>query len=807
LRILPPIAVVLFAAIFFAPELFGGRVAATANMTLWRPWAEQATPEERAAPSHNPDCNLSYYPRRFVLHEAWREGVIPFWNPYSFCGTPFLADPQAGVFYPPNWILLPWSPATQLGWFLFLHVAWGGIGALVLARRTGAPAELSALAGCAFALNEYFVKHFGQPPFLATTSWLPWVLAAALDVVELPTLRRLARLALAGALMFLAGQPQTALHGAYAAALVAGAALAVRRSEPVPVIAAVLGAGALAVLLVAAQLLPTIDLASRSARSVLPYGSVVSGAFHPVEAIRFVVPEFFGTPLTRDEWSPLFPRGDGFYLRNQINALFAGTPVFALALWGMVAARTRRAASPFTALFAVAALVAFGSPLARLAYELLPGFRFSRVDRAGSLVVLAQIVPAALGAADLVRARGTGRRVFGAAVVAAAVAGAWLVERAGSGLPARLGADGATAAIALDPGSVERVVTRTRAAALFAAGAGCAFLLPASRFAAGLPLALTIVQLFAFAGPYRGDRAPGDVFPPAPGIARLAEELGLGGEGGTRFLRFGRDLPVQPYPVSSILPPSTNVPYRLRDVQGYNALADRRLGELLESALGEELFSHGIWAGRRIVEPTRDAALEHPLLDALSVGAVASVDAITAQGWREIPAPGFRLWRNEQALPRVRLAPGGRGVAREEMAAILRDGRFDPRTDVLWPGDGLVVGEVGPHDEAEVLVDSWNELAVRTLSSAGGMLVVADSWAPGWRATIDGAPAEVLPVWGVVRGLAIPAGLHEVVFRYEPPGLRIGIAMSLLGLLAAGTALTVGARRGTSEAREGLLGS
>ncbi|MGH2570621.1 MAG: hypothetical protein ACRDGR_05305, partial [bacterium] len=87
MRALAPVAIVALAAIFFAPELFGGRVAATANMALWRPWMEQATPEQRAAPSHNPDCNLSYYPRRFVLHETWREGVLPFWNPYSFCGA------------------------------------------------------------------------------------------------------------------------------------------------------------------------------------------------------------------------------------------------------------------------------------------------------------------------------------------------------------------------------------------------------------------------------------------------------------------------------------------------------------------------------------------------------------------------------------------------------------------------------------------------------------------------------------------------------------------------------------------------
>ena len=135
MRAWPALAVVALAAVFFAPEIFGDRVAATANMAHWQPWAERATPEQRAAPSHNPDCNLSYYPRRALLHEAWRLGEIPLWNPYSFCGTPFLADVQAGVFYPGNWLLLPFDPARQLGYFLFLHIAWGGLGMLILVRR------------------------------------------------------------------------------------------------------------------------------------------------------------------------------------------------------------------------------------------------------------------------------------------------------------------------------------------------------------------------------------------------------------------------------------------------------------------------------------------------------------------------------------------------------------------------------------------------------------------------------------------------------------------------------------------------
>jgi hypothetical protein len=801
-RALPYVAVVALAAAFFAPELFGGRMAVTGNMAQWLPWAAAATPEARQAPSVSLDCNLSYYPRRDIMHRAWRDGVVPFWNPYSFCGTPFLGDIQSGVLYPPNWILLPLDPGTQMGWFLFLHCAWAGIGVMLLARAFGAPRDLALLAGCAWAMNGYFAKHFGQPTFLATAAWMPWVLLAAVRVARRADAPEIALLGLAGALTFLAGQPQLALFAAYSALAVAVPLwIGARGRSDTPrwarVIAAFLAAGALAVLTASAQLLPTRALAELSARADLPWASVVSGALHPVEWIRFLVPDFFGSPVTGDEWSTLFPRGDGFYLPNQMNSVFAGTPVLALALWAMFARRTRGAALPFTLLFAAAALVTFGSPAARLAFELLPGFGFARIDRAGSVVVLALIVPAAMGAADLATARGRGRKIFGAALILAAAAGLATVKLQGAGLPLLLGADPARLPDGgLDAARVARILQRTAVAGGFLAATGAAFLLPASRTAARLPLALACLQLFLFASPYRIDRKPEEVYPPSAELDRLRTLLDSGErDGGGRLMRFARDMPIQPSPLSAVLPPSTNVPYELRDLQGYNALADRKLGDALEAAWGEGVFSHGIWTGRRIVAPDREAALEHPLLDALSVRAAVSGRSFRAAGWVAQPSSAFVLQRNLDALPRVRLAAGGSGVSAERMEQLLRAGSFDPRGRVLWVGEGDAGADIAPTGTAWVAQDTWNELSVRTRTDAEAVLVVADSWSRGWTATVDGEPVGILAVYGLVRGVVVPAGDHVVRMLYVPPGLRLGTVLSLVGLALAGTALAVGRGR------------
>jgi hypothetical protein len=404
------------------------------------------------------------------------------------------------------------------------------------------------------------------------------------------------------------------------------------------------------------------------------------------------------------------------------------------------------------------------------------------------------------------------------------------VHFAGPGLARLLGGEvGGRPCGDLDPERAALVFGRTWQAALFVAGTGLAFLLPASRGAAALPLILAVLQLFLFAAPYRGDRRPETVFRSTPGIERLAEVLdgagdagtgdGDGTDGGGRFIRFGREVPVRPYPLSSVLPPSTNVPFRLRDVQGYNALADRRLGDVLQAALGEKVFTHGIWSGRRIVAPERAASLEHPLLDALAVRAVVSATSVTAAGWEPLAAEGFALARNSEALPRVRLARSGRAVSAEAMAERIRQGALAPAREVLWIDgeltgreEGAVVGTVGdaadtitaaPPGEVRVEADTGNELVVATKSPTDAVLVVADSHSPGWRATVDGEETEILPVYGIVRGVRVPAGEHVVRMAYRPRSLRRGLVLSLLGLVLTGAALCVPVRGNGAESGRG----
>jgi hypothetical protein len=94
----------------------------------------------------------------------------------------------------------------------------------------------------------------------------------------------------------------------------------------------------------------------------------------------------------------------------------------------------------------------------------------------------------------------------------------------------------------------------------------------------------------------------------------------------------------------------------------------------------------------------------------------------------------------------------------------------------------------GSDQPGSVAVERYtpNEVRLSVAASSPGLVVLKDAYFPGWQATVDGQPSEVLRVNGMVRGVVVPGpGQHSVVFRYWPASFVRGV------LLAAAVALLV----------------
>jgi hypothetical protein len=188
-------------------------------------------------------------------------------------------------------------------------------------------------------------------------------------------------------------------------------------------------------LLAAMQLLPSLELVTRSSRPQQAAAEAVKSALPVSNLVTYLVPNFYGSPANQTYWGNLRGRGTDFFE----TACYLGVLPLLLALLG---AGDWRAADPrrrFMARFLVIAglfalLLALGSPVYYLFYWLIPPFRqLSGVARAVSLAAFAGAGLAALGTERLLADPPRVSRWFlpGFAIGALALVGAVVAQYAG----------------------------------------------------------------------------------------------------------------------------------------------------------------------------------------------------------------------------------------------------------------------------------------------------------------------------------------------------------------------------------------
>jgi len=151
--------------------------------------------------------------------------------------------------------------------------------------------------------------------------------------------------------------------------------------------------------------------------------------------------------------------------------------------------------------------------------------------------------------------------------------------------------------------------------------------------------------------------------------------------------------------------------------------------------------------------------------------------------------PGLELFENPRALPRAYVTYRARRapVARELLALMARED-FDPLVESWIEADDLEpASNAPPRGAAATIVrDDAQVVEVDATLAVPGLVVLADTYASGWTATVDGAQAPILATNHLFRGVPAPAGTHRVRFEYRPRPLVIGAALTLasaLGLL------------------------
>ncbi|MCC6158487.1 MAG: hypothetical protein IT350_10575 [Deltaproteobacteria bacterium] len=189
------------------------------------------------------------------------------------------------------------------------------------------------------------------------------------------------------------------------------------------------------------------------------------------------------------------------------------------------------------------------------------------------------------------------------------------------------------------------------------------------------------------------------------------------------------------------------------------------------------------------------------LADALGVGWIVTPEPIgDLPPWlelvSEIPdAPNFvfykgmerarrYVYRNTNARPRAFWARRAISADPEHPAHHLAE-QADLRSTAIVEGWGFsAVNFQGADDVVTVVESRTGVLALETISAQKSFLVMSEIWHPGWRLTVDGAPAELFRTDIALMGAWIDPGHHRMELRFHQPLRQAGIGLSLISAAA-----------------------
>lgn len=640
------------------------------------------------------DLGSYFIPKYQYAADRIAAGELPLWNPYEFEGIPFLATSQPAVFYPPIRLTFGlWRGEAAYVAAFFLHIALGAGATLLLMRSLGARLWPSVIASLWVVQPSFVMRGWDHPVCLFGPVWIPLLLLLVRKAVRTPDFRTAGLLALVAAAQFTSGYPPMVLATTYVLLLslpffigeagTGRAAGGLSRSALTIGLAAILTA-----LLVAAQLLPVLDLALTTERSV------------EAETAAEQVRQIAGMANSLAFWMGI-PKATIAASLSEVVARFGP-----LTLGLCAAAILLRWRSVIVWLFVATSVFAALLPLS--AYRSLPFYGLVRYAAEWDFIAPMMLyILAGLGL-DAVLDRRPGAHKIGVATAAVAIAGLSIVWD-WTGVPK----DWENVHIDLEQ---------------------------------PMPNGLEECDLY---GPsYRGFWTHGQL------------------RGST--MRAG-----------------------VRSISGYEQslipIRVRQLKDALQVGNGAiDTPTHLLFG------PGRNISARVGLRCVVS----GPSSALQRAGLTPVRRPNGRpaAYLFADALPRARLAFTSR-VAESPEEALSLVASVDPNVVILEvESEPLGACPARKSSTVEFVRDHPEQVEISVDTPCPAYLVLADTLVSGWSATLDGASVPIQHADYSLRAVRVPAGRHDVIFRYDPLPVRVGIWLSALGLLLAGVAIVFGGR-------------
>lgn len=711
-----------------------------------------------------PDIIGQIYPWKTFTVDSLKNGFIPLWNPYSFGGTPHLANYQSAVLSP-----------ISLGFFIMPFIDWwsmlvllqpllAGLFMYLFAKTLKQSAAAALISSISFMFCGFITCWMGYATLGYAILFLPLALFAIQKYYGQKKSRYLFLLSVSIPMSFFSGHFQISLY--FLLFTLAYVVFKFFQTRNIRATCYMLLSAFSGLLICAPQLFPTIELYSQSFRSVIfQKAEVIPWGYLPT----LLAPDFFGNPVTRNAWFGSYAEWNGY-------VGIVGVLLFLYSLKNI-----KKGVVLFFALTALIGLLfAFDSPLLNLLVFLkIPVLSTSALSRVIVLFSFSVAVLAGFGLDAILKDiknkkfRGITLLLLFSGLI---ITGLWLV----SILKIFLSSEHAVI-------SRSNLKLPTLILLIFYMVIGFGMFVKSKKTPVIVSMLLVLLLAFdmlRFSTKWMPFDPKNLVYPKAA-VTLFYPQI----EGSSRVLgEYGAE---------------GSVYYRLPSVVGYDAVYIRRYGQFIASLdLGVLKDSY-----RSVVEYPKMG--KYALLGANFLGGRYIVHKITdGQNVWEFPFwkydlktvhlifddKKYQILENTNAFPRAFLVENV--VKEKDSQKILNkmfSKKFNLRNSAVVEEDLGLIYKLGT-GSAKITKYSPNRIIIKTVSSKPSFLVLTDPFYPGWKATVDNRATPIYRTDFAFRGIVVPGGAHTVEFNYVPASFRYGIYVAIIGLIGIITIAILNAR-------------
>lgn len=711
-----------------------------------------------------------YLWKEFAANQI-KKGELPLWNPYTFSGQPLSANFQSSVYYPLNIFYFLTNPKNAWILLIVTQPFLGGIFIFLAARSFSLSNVASLFTAVAFMFSSYLITWMENGNIAHSYIWLPLAFWSINRLFEKQKLRFAMILMGSMTLSILGGHPQTAIY-LYLAAFIYFIYKIFEHKQSVKKLGLFIIVVIFSFGLSAIQLIPTLDFYRDSPislpfakevfdRSILPYKNLIT----------FFASDFFGHPAADNFWSQTY--GDFTPYFGVVPLIFALWAIFKL--WSNKFVKFAAIISSFFILSAVK------GPITYLIKIFQPPLIDSTTpSRFISISIFFLIILAGIGLADFLKnfSKAKYLKTFFIFLIPIAIfyAALWLFAIFGQ--------------FFLEPKDIWQInlaVTRRNlilpSAMFLSIPAGTIFVqLLRSKWRispniANILLVLGFFTVTLVGGLYFSNKfipmAPKKfIFPDHLIFDWLQENAGLSRFYGQQTAYVDRNFPTH---------------YEVFGIEGYDTLRLKRYAELLASSFTGNIPKSYLRSDGAV--PNEENGSRRRLFELLGVKYLLDKEDTPKTGadWhfeRFIGDQVTPIWQRERfqlyergpVLPRVFLTTKYLVVSNDqEIIKKIYDPQFNLQTLILEEEPPI---KIENYDLSlvvpEIIKYQPNEVIIKTNLDYNSLLFLSDAHSRDWNVYVDANQQPLLRAHYALRSVAVPKGIHQVVFKYQPKSVTVG---------------------------------